>query len=273
MTEYDKGPTQPFTRLFAQAPDYAPYRDHFWFDWGPVYYRGRLNGTARLLCVASDPGPTERIAGRALVGDAGQRVQGFFHRVGLTRSYVCLNAFLYALFPGHYFEGLKILKDPAQIEWRNRLFNKIKTKHLQAVIAFGAQAHVAVDLWDKKDPLPVFKIPHPSSRDQQKLLTTWSETVFELRKIITPDPDGKPFPENYKDKFSEEDYARIPERDLPFGMPRWLGDDAWGRNRKPPHRNCARRPIPDDRHTLIWIAPNTVIKRRRERPKHAVSSD
>lgn len=74
-----------------------------------------------------------------MVGDEGQRVQGFLHKVGLTKSYVCLNAFLYALFPDHYFEGLKILKDSAQNEWRNRLFNKIKTKHLQAVIAFGAQ--------------------------------------------------------------------------------------------------------------------------------------
>lgn len=46
MTEYDKGPTREIARLFAQAPDYTPYKDRFWFDWGPVYYRGRLNGTA-----------------------------------------------------------------------------------------------------------------------------------------------------------------------------------------------------------------------------------
>ena len=52
-----------------------------------------------MLCIASDPGPTERIAGRTLVGDAGQRVQGFLTKLGLTRSYALVNAFAYALLP------------------------------------------------------------------------------------------------------------------------------------------------------------------------------
>jgi uracil-DNA glycosylase len=50
-------------------------------------------------CVASNPGRTERIAGWTLLGDAGQRVQGFLAKRGLTRSYLCLNALVYALFP------------------------------------------------------------------------------------------------------------------------------------------------------------------------------
>ena len=61
-----------------------------------MFYRGRLDGSARVLCVASDPGPTERIAGRSLVGNAGQRVQGLLAKLGLTRSYLCLNAWAYA---------------------------------------------------------------------------------------------------------------------------------------------------------------------------------
>ena len=101
MADFDPGPPQPFHDLFDHVPDYGPVRQHFWYDWGPVFYRGRLDGTARVLCIASDPGPTERIAGRTLVGDAGQRVQGFLTKLGLTRSYVCLNAFSYALFPSH----------------------------------------------------------------------------------------------------------------------------------------------------------------------------
>jgi uracil-DNA glycosylase len=258
MIEFDKGPTKKIARLFAQAPDYEPYREHFWFDWGPVFYRGRLNGKAKLLCVASDPGPTERIAGRALVGDAGQRVQGFLNKVGLTQSYVCLNAFIYALYPSHYYTGLRILKDPEHVKWRNMLFNKLKTENLQAVVAFGGQAKVAVDHWENKDDLSVFKVPHPSSRNRQKLLDEWRKAVIELRKVITPDPDGLPLATNYTDEFREEDYTQIPKRDLPFGVPRWLGDDEWGRNSNPSHRNCVRRPKPDDRHTLIWIAPKTV---------------
>ena len=99
MTEFDPGPPAPIAQLFDQVPD-PPVQDDFWFDWGPVFYRGRLDRSARVLCVASDPGPTERIAGRTLVGNAGQRVQGLLSRLGLTHSYVCLNAWAYALHPG-----------------------------------------------------------------------------------------------------------------------------------------------------------------------------
>ncbi len=54
---------------------------------------------------------------------------------------------------------------------------------------------------------------------------------------------------------SEDNYARIPLRDLTFGVPEWLGDDSWGRKANPRHNNSVRRPQPDDGHTLIWIAP------------------
>jgi hypothetical protein len=36
------------------------------------------------------------------VGDAGQRVQGFLSKLGLTRSYVLDNAHPFALHPAHY---------------------------------------------------------------------------------------------------------------------------------------------------------------------------
>src|SRR3546814_1919154 len=88
MIEFDKGPLQPFARIFAACPDYGELKRHFWYDWGPIFHRGRTNGSARVLCIASDPGATERIAARTLVGDAGQRVQGFLAKLGLTRSYL-----------------------------------------------------------------------------------------------------------------------------------------------------------------------------------------
>ncbi|WP_371493942.1 hypothetical protein OG871_02635 [Kitasatospora sp. NBC_00374] len=60
MAEFDPGPTEQFAKLFAQVPD-PPVESAFWFDWGPIFYRGRLDGSARVLIVASDPGPTERV--------------------------------------------------------------------------------------------------------------------------------------------------------------------------------------------------------------------
>jgi 5-methylthioadenosine/S-adenosylhomocysteine deaminase len=257
MMDFDAGPPRDFAEIFARPPNYEPYKEHFWYDWGPIFYRGRLDGTARVLCVASDPGPTERVAMRTLVGDAGQRVQGFLAKIGLTRSYICLNAFIYALHPSSFWEGREILRDPEHLEWRNELFDKVKGPNLQAIVAFGAQAQDAVDLWDGKDTLPVLEVPHPSSRDPQKLLDAWRQAVVRLREIVTPDPEADPSPPNYGSQFREEDYSRIPPGNLPFGVPDWFGDDAWGRAATPRHNNSVSRPSPDDGHTLTWIAPMT----------------
>ncbi len=255
MLDFDKGPPKKFVRLFARVPSYAAFKELYWYDWGPVFYRGRLDGSARLLCIASDPGPTERLVGRNLVGDAGQRVQGFLTKLGLTRSYLCLNAHVYALHPAQGRRGLNVLRDPAIMQWRNELYSAAKDKHLQAIVSFGDQAHQAVDLWEGKGTLPVFKVPHPSSRDQKRLLDAWRQAVEQLRAIVTPDADGDPTLPNYGTTFTEADYARIPERDLPFGVAPWIGDDAWGRQATPKHLNCVSRPNPDDGRTLIWIAP------------------
>src|SRR3546814_12731448 len=77
MIEFDKGPLQPFARIFAACPDYGELKRHFWYDWGPIFHRGRTNGSARVLCIASDPGAPERITPRTLARDAGPRAQGF----------------------------------------------------------------------------------------------------------------------------------------------------------------------------------------------------
>jgi uracil-DNA glycosylase len=257
MTEFDPGPPPEFADIFARVPDYSAYKADFWYDWGPVFYRGRLDGTARVLCIASDPGPTERVAMRTLVGDAGQRVQGFLTKLGLTRSYLCLNAFAYALLPSQASSGATILKDPAHRAWHEELYTTAKGANLQAIISFGQQAQQAVSLWQGKGSTPVFNVPHPSSHNPQQLIDAWRAAIPQLRQIVTPDPDGDPTVPNFGATFAESDYTRIPFRDLPFGVPSWFGDDAWGRAAQPPHADSVSRPQPDDRHTLIWIAPKS----------------
>jgi Uracil DNA glycosylase superfamily len=255
--EFDPGPPAAFSSLFDAAPDYSAFKDAFWFDWGPVFYRGRLDGTARVLCIASDPGPTERVAGRTLVGDAGQRVQGFLTKLGLTRSYLCLNAFIYALHPSHSGSAPTILKDPSQLAWRNRLYDQAKAAGVEAIVAFGVNARNAVELWPGSSSVPVFTVPHPSSRDLKVLLDSWRAAVTALRGVVTTDNDGNPGVANYGPTFAEAHYAPIPKRDLPFGLPAFVGDDRWGRTASSRHSDSVSRPSPDDGHTLTWIAPDT----------------
>jgi hypothetical protein len=255
MGEFDPGPPAAVARHFAKVPSYADFRQHFWYDWGPVFYRGRLNRTARLLAIASDPGPTERVAGRTLVGDAGQRVQGFLTKLGLTRSYALVNAYAYALRPSRAHQAAPLLGRPDHLAWRNTLLELITGPQLQAIVAFGVQAHSAVRLWNDKPDVPLFEVPHPSSRSPKVLVDSWRAAITELRGIVTPDPDGDNTGPNYGPKFTESDYAAVPLRDLPFGVPPWLGDDAWGRKDKPRHNNCVERPATDLLNTLVWRAP------------------
>ncbi|HEX6700777.1 MAG TPA: hypothetical protein VF101_08615 [Gaiellaceae bacterium] len=252
--EFDPGPPQAVADHLAQVP--APSDPAaFWTNWGPIFYRGRLDGSARILCIASDPGPTERIAHRTLVGDAGQRVQGFLAKLGLTRSYLCVNAFPYALHPSHGGDAQQLLSDTTQKNWRNKFYDLVAPPHVQVIVAFGTNARLAVDMWSSKPNVPIKKVPHPSSHDEQALLTAWRAAIPDLRNTVTPDPDGNAGGPNYGSSFKEADYAAIPRRDLPFGVPSFLGDDAAGRKATPRHNNAVARPSPDDGRTLIWIAP------------------
>jgi len=44
MIEFDLGPPKGIAQHFAALPSDATHRDLYWYDWGPVFYRGRLDG-------------------------------------------------------------------------------------------------------------------------------------------------------------------------------------------------------------------------------------
>jgi hypothetical protein len=258
LEEHDAGPPLALAQIFARNPDYAEFRQAYWYDFGPVFYRGRLDGSARVLCIASDPGPTECLpfVRRCLVGDAGQRVQGFLNKVGLTRSYVLLNANTYALRPSQATQGARNMRKPEQVAWREELYSAAAGEELQAIVLFGAQARAAFKLWaGKPTNVPVIDLPHPSSHDPQVLVDAYRAAVTQLRELVTPDEDGRLDLPNYGPEWREEDYARIPRRDLPAEAPDFVGDDSWGRADSPRHNNCVKRPSPDDRRTLLLVTP------------------
>jgi len=200
MAEFDPGPPDAVADHFAGVPSYAAHRRKFWYDWGPVFYRGRLDRSAKVLCIASDPGPTERIVGRTLVGDAGQRVQGFLTKLGLTHSYALLNAYAYALLPSQAMGAIPILAEPAQQTWRNALFAMVVGPQLEAIVTFGLQAKLAIEQWTDAPPVMTKKIAHPSSRDASRLINEWSAAITDLRTVVTPDPGGDNTGPNYGTK-------------------------------------------------------------------------
>ena len=266
MAQSDAGPSGAMKAIMDATPDYAAAvgdTTTFWYAFGPVLYRGRLNGTARVIGIASDPGPSECLPfmRRTLVGDSGQKTQGFLAKLGLTRSYVLVNAFAVAMIPSEKTTGLKALQTNVALRTaRHALYDALLTPSVEAIVAFGDVAHQAYDIWAASNPaaaaVPSFKLAHPAAVDREgtgddAALKGWDKAVKQLRSIVTPDPDGDASGPRYGDYFTEVDYARIPRWDLPAPAPAYAGDDSWGRGGTPRHNNCCARPSPDDRVSLL----------------------
>ena len=99
MTEFCPGYPPPFDALVADYPGEEVYPSaDFRVEWGPIFHRGRLDGSARVVVLGQDPATHESISRRILVGEAGQRVQGLLAKLGITRSYVMVNTFLYSVY-------------------------------------------------------------------------------------------------------------------------------------------------------------------------------
>ncbi len=299
----DPGPQGDWKKFFDSVPDYTqvlkdanidPTGQMFWYNFGPVFYRGRLDGTARIMIIASDPGPDECLpfVRHPLVGDAGQRVQGFLAKLGLDKSYILVNAYAYAMRPSfvkrqygkaiinedfsHTSPKLTLTADQeAKLHeittWRDEFFTRVaRESKLQAIVPMGGNAGPAYDQWiatlPANDPIrkiPVFKVEHPSAVDRDPggprpdaALEGWQQTIPKLREIVTPDPGASNTGPNYGEYFTENDYARIPRGDLPPEAPMTMGDNSDTREGKGGN-NDARRPSPDDFKTLVYTDPAT----------------
>jgi hypothetical protein len=159
---------RPFAGLAADYPGPEAYPPaDFRIEWGPVFHRGRLDGSALVLVLGQDPGQHECIARRILVGEAGQRVQGFLRKLGIERSYVMINAFLYSVFGQR--GGERHADSQPIIDYRHRWLDALLDEdgHVQAVVAFGHLAHDAFERWAeanraRAEELTVERLTHPT---------------------------------------------------------------------------------------------------------------
>lgn len=238
--EFDAGYSrEPFRTLVAEYPgtDVYPTKD-FRVEWGPVFHRGRLDGSARILIIGQDPAAHEAIARRILVGEAGQRIQGFLSRLGIERSYVMVNAFLYSVYGQQ--GGEKHRKDAAIAGYRNRWLDALLLKgKVKAVVALGALAEEAWKQWAaghkvRAGELVFVRVYHPTWPESSsggsaakraaavaKMLENWNRALAVLSQAgIRQDRRCGLVP--YGSEFTTGDLQPIPEADLPAGMPEWM---------------------------------------------------
>jgi uracil-DNA glycosylase len=149
----------------AEAPgeEVYPSRD-FRVEWGPIFHRGRLDGSARVLVIGQDPATHEAITRRVLVGTAGQRLQGLLHRIGITSSYVMINTFLYGVYGQS--GGERHAADPALAAYRHRWMDALVPPGgpVTAVITLGGLADRAYRTWASARPEVAATLHHARLR-------------------------------------------------------------------------------------------------------------
>ena len=72
-----------------------------------MFYRGRLtDGDVKVLVIGQEGAQDESLGHRSFVGGTGSRMQHVLNHLGITRSYLFLNTFVYPIF-GQYNAKLR----------------------------------------------------------------------------------------------------------------------------------------------------------------------
>lgn len=238
--------SSPFKALVRKYPgtNIYPTAD-FRTEWGPIFHRGRLDGTARVLVIGQDPAQSEAVVRRILVGNAGKRVQGFLHKLGIRKRYVILNTYLYSVFGQQ--AGNSHIDDAAITAYRNLWIAGVLAKSpIDTVVAFGGLARQAWDAWlaspaaAGRAPPHFEALPHPTSptaggaSDAQAaaatatMLAKYNAAIQRIRPMLAAtDAAASPL---YGNAFTDGDLPDIPMADLPPGVPAWMStEEEWAK--------------------------------------------
>jgi uracil-DNA glycosylase len=245
--QFDPGyVAEPYLTLCADYPEADVYPPgQFRLEWGPIFHRGRLDGSARVLVIGQDPAQHETVVRRILVGEAGRRVQGFLAKLGITCSYVFINTYLFSVFGS---VKAKTRKNAQLIDYRNRWIEALlSTGRVEAVVALGTAADEAWKFWLASPAaqganVAYAAVTHPTQPESssggekvklaaatKKLLQNWN-TALQLLSPAVQHPDEPTPLVLYGDSWLDGDRVAIPEADFPAGLPAWMHqNDGWAK--------------------------------------------
>jgi uracil-DNA glycosylase len=234
----------PFRDLCEDYPDADVYPpSQFRVEWGPIFHRGRLDGSARVLVLGQDPAQHETIVRRVLVGEAGRRIQGFLAKLGITTSYAIINTFVYSVYGS---VRAKTRRGTALVAYRNRWIDALLAGgRIEGVVALGTAAHEAWDMYRATPEgaaaavafAPITHPTQPESSSQhvatklaaatKKMLANWNVGLETLHAAIQH-PDAPTPLAPYGDAWGPDDRLPIPAEDIPAGLPAWMwANDGW----------------------------------------------
>ena len=270
--EYDRGPSSSsgWAQLFAETPNYRGLglavvgREAFRWHHGPMFFRGRLDGSARILVVGQEGAQDESLSHRSFTGGTGARLQYLLQFLGFDRSYLFLNSFVYPIF-GQYTQDLRPLaQDPRSpiAAHRNRIFDKaVLDGDVRLVIAVGRAAKESVTTWiaahggtadpEMLDAASLGSLPdrvralgvlHPggASGSTATIKADFARAIGRIGDWLQADPGWLPADTGIaRDLTAAFPYSSLasPFRDFPFGTCPRLGSGGTSSNRSDDQRS------------------------------------
>jgi len=170
LGEYDPGaaPDSKWVELFADVPNYRRIgaqilgdTEKFRWQFGPMWYRGRLGqNQVKAFVVGQEGAQDENVSNRAFTGSTGTKTQKFLNHLGLYRSYLFLNTFVYTIngqldkdLGFEFMEQGKGVGNPDMsplVEYRHRLFDQMLVSNSGSIALFmgvGAGGKASLATW------------------------------------------------------------------------------------------------------------------------------
>jgi uracil-DNA glycosylase len=270
--EYDAGPpkNRKWARFFAETPNYRQLgksvlgRESFRWHFGPMFYRGRLQDNAvKVLIIGQEGAQDESLAHRSFTGGTGARMQHFLNVLGITRSYLFLNTFVYPIF-GQYTASLRWLAqnpDSPIVQHRHEIFDYVLQRNdVQLVVAVGSAAKESVVTWVGSrggscpagaadisqcmssalgPPTRIVGVLHPGGAGQggssSVIIADFMRALEQIKQWMVEDPDWlPPDPGGTRQVDGPYQYksAPIPFRDFAYGTALRLGRSGTSSNRR-----------------------------------------
>jgi uracil-DNA glycosylase len=271
--DYDPGPAKnrSWSRLFAETPNYRGFgvamsgNEEFRWHFGPMFYRGRLGDhQVKVLVVGQEGAQDESLSHRSFTGGTGGRMQHLLTHLGINRSYLFLNTFVYPIF-GQYNGLLPVIaQHPASpmAQHRRELFDYVVSRNdLHLAIAVGRAAKESLASWVEAhggtaDPdnlhladasvisphLRMVGVLHPGGAGKGGAVTaivaSFKAAINNVHQWIDDDPTWLPIDAGATRTTTPYTYSSdpIPFADFPYGVAWRLGRGSTSSNRRDDQR-------------------------------------
>lgn len=141
--EYDPGAPKDslWPDYFANTPNYRAFGkailkgngEKFRWEMGPMWYRGRLTpSSVKVFVIGQEGAQDENVSNRSFTGSTGTRLQKFLQYLGVDRSYLFMNTFVYTI-NGQYTDSDGVNKD---LFWLAQNEDSIIVKHRHAMFNY-----------------------------------------------------------------------------------------------------------------------------------------